>query len=516
MRTYLFLIIIAVYVAASIPFLHQLLLSFDEAHYALYGYYPALSYFDHPPLVGWVQLVMQKLFSSTSVASEFFLRLPAVLSSVGVLIALWFSLDSKNLTAIPGGGVKEGGGVKASLVNEATPDKKTQEVKWIIAFILFLSCPVFFGLGFVFLPDSLVLLLTLPIMLQTRKAARSDGWLDYLILGILLGVCGLAKYTALLLAISASIYILMYRGWGIVITLRPWITLMTALLIFSPVIIWNIQHSGASFTYQLAHGFARNWLDWVHILIAQISQMVAYMPLVYFFGLAAGVWALVKKRREFYINLVFAIPPFIILAISPAFGKFLPHWIAYMFLLLLPVAASMIYELGIYRLWKGPKRRFELKIALVICLILSFAVILPLRMLVSGFEVRMPPYFHPWGYVVGWDETSNQIIEDSKIDPQYNVVFTNGWYYASSLAWYARPMKVIPLDKRIDQFDVWFGSPQVGQSGYLVVPHYDRGDKEKFSDFSECEDWKSNTYYVKGNPILTLDVYKCRGLLSRY
>ena len=30
-------------------------LSVDEAHYLLYAVHPALSYFDHPPLVGWVQ-----------------------------------------------------------------------------------------------------------------------------------------------------------------------------------------------------------------------------------------------------------------------------------------------------------------------------------------------------------------------------------------------------------------------------------------------------------------------------
>ena len=30
-------------------------LSVDEAHYLLYAAHPALSYFDHPPLVGWVQ-----------------------------------------------------------------------------------------------------------------------------------------------------------------------------------------------------------------------------------------------------------------------------------------------------------------------------------------------------------------------------------------------------------------------------------------------------------------------------
>ena len=29
----------------------------DSTHYALYAQYPNLSYFDHPPLVGWLQLV---------------------------------------------------------------------------------------------------------------------------------------------------------------------------------------------------------------------------------------------------------------------------------------------------------------------------------------------------------------------------------------------------------------------------------------------------------------------------
>ena len=36
-------------------------LSVDEAHYLLYAAHPALSYFDHPPLVGWVQMPLVAL-----------------------------------------------------------------------------------------------------------------------------------------------------------------------------------------------------------------------------------------------------------------------------------------------------------------------------------------------------------------------------------------------------------------------------------------------------------------------
>ena len=36
-------------------------LSVDEAHYLLYALHPALSYFDHPPMVGWLQWPMVSL-----------------------------------------------------------------------------------------------------------------------------------------------------------------------------------------------------------------------------------------------------------------------------------------------------------------------------------------------------------------------------------------------------------------------------------------------------------------------
>jgi len=37
-------------------------LGVDEAHYVLYGRFLDLSYFDHPPLVGWVQAALAWIF----------------------------------------------------------------------------------------------------------------------------------------------------------------------------------------------------------------------------------------------------------------------------------------------------------------------------------------------------------------------------------------------------------------------------------------------------------------------
>ena len=37
----------------------------DEAYYRLWGLYPALSYFDHPPMIGWWIWIGQQVFGDT-------------------------------------------------------------------------------------------------------------------------------------------------------------------------------------------------------------------------------------------------------------------------------------------------------------------------------------------------------------------------------------------------------------------------------------------------------------------
>ena len=49
------------------------------------------------------------------------------------------------------------------------------------------------------------------------------------------------------------------------------------------------------------------------------------------------------------------------------------------------------------------------------------------------------------------------------------VIFTENWTLASRLSWYARPTPVVVLDTRYNQFDIWFGSPQNGAHGILVL-----------------------------------------------
>ena len=482
----------------GLPFLSSYLLSYDEAHYALYGYKLAWSYFDHPPLVGWIQALMLSIGSG-----EWLLRLPAFLSCAIALLGVWMFLAKVRIFA--------------------SYSKVQCRNQWLIAFMIYLSVPMFLLLGFALLPDTLLMALIFPLLLYTAKVAKSGNWRDYFILGILFGIAGLGKYTALLPAIGSAFYLLWVRGWRMIADWRPWLALILALAIFSPVIFWNLYNQGASFAYQLEHGLGRNWFNWQNVIIAQFGQLIAFGPLLYSLGLLSAFWIIRQRRKELYIILFFVAPGFLLFLISPAFGKFLPHWVSYMFVLLLPPVAIMLSEW-----WRGiVDRSKELRgkifsftslrgrqmlgiIVLCLLFILSFAMSLFLRILIAGVEIRTPPYTDPRATLIGWDRTSEKIKENIRED---EYIFVNNWSYASSVAWYARPHRVIVLDRRFDQFDYWYGSPSQGQSGYLVIPGFDEEHAEsRLSDFTSCEKREEDIYYMGSSPAIKLSLYYCREL----
>jgi 4-amino-4-deoxy-L-arabinose transferase-like glycosyltransferase len=61
--------VICVFIAAVVHLTLGFSIEFsvDEAHYALYAQHLAWSYFDHPPLVGWIQWPLVTLTSSEGV-----------------------------------------------------------------------------------------------------------------------------------------------------------------------------------------------------------------------------------------------------------------------------------------------------------------------------------------------------------------------------------------------------------------------------------------------------------------
>src|SRR3974390_251942 len=71
------ILIILLFTAARLATAPFFELGVDEAHYVLYAKHLDLSYFDHPPLVGWVHALVYYTLGS----SELLARIPAILLS---------------------------------------------------------------------------------------------------------------------------------------------------------------------------------------------------------------------------------------------------------------------------------------------------------------------------------------------------------------------------------------------------------------------------------------------------
>ena len=116
-------------------------LSVDEAHYALYAAHPDWSYFDHPPLVGWVQWPLVVLD-----APIWALRLVPELLWLGTAVVVYHLAERLHRAEVEQQGVGQAG-------------------FWAVAALS--VAPLLHVLGIGLLPDTLLVFLTALVMWTT-------------------------------------------------------------------------------------------------------------------------------------------------------------------------------------------------------------------------------------------------------------------------------------------------------------------------------------------------------------
>ena len=190
----------------------------EEAYYWNYAQHPAMGYLDHPPMVALLINLGTALFGTR----EFAVRIGSVLC--------WFITAGFSYA------------LTRSLYNRLAAFR---------AVMLLSVLPVFFAVGLLITPDApltacwsaVIYFLYRALLLQKPRA-----WLG---VGIFLGLGMFSKYTIALLGPSIVLFLLIdrkSRRWFA----NPWpyIAVLVALVLFSPVILWNAQHHWASFLFQ--------------------------------------------------------------------------------------------------------------------------------------------------------------------------------------------------------------------------------------------------------------------------
>jgi dolichol-phosphate mannosyltransferase len=407
----------------------------DEAYYWNYSQHMDLSFYDHPPMVAWLIWLGTSIFGN----SEFAVRFGAFccgLITMGYMYAL-----ARNLY-----------------------DKPTA----IRTLLLLAVLPFYFATGAVMTADAPLVAAwaaTLYYMERALVANRVPAWLG---MGIAFGLGILSKYTLALLGLAALVFVIVdptSRRW--LIRPHPYLAAALALLLFSPVIIWNMEHSWASLTFQSSRikGVGDDQFG-LHELILHL--MVLLTPV----GLLAAILAFLSMknkdhpdaRRRLFI-MIFAGVPLAVFVVLSIFDTLRFHWTGPVWLGILPTIAWMMGRTDDLRpVVRWLRSAWSPTIAICLFLyafVLHYLVLgipgIPYQGIYSGF----PEHYFWREATKGVEKIVDEVRQQTGQEPI--VIGMTKWSIASILTFYNRgkPMEIRSRNMFGDSgamYDFWYPS----------------------------------------------------------
>ncbi len=227
-------------------------LTLDEYYYFLWGQYPSLSYFDHPPMVGWLMILSQPLAG----LHESLIRLPFLVmthATLGVwLLILKDHLNSRRLL--------------------------------LFAWIALLN-PLWGWGVFIATPDIPLLFFWSLSLYFCKEILNGNQWKSYLGLSFALGLGFLSKYQVALFLPALLWMLWQQKAMTRLLSLKALLAVLMALLVCSPVFLWNHWHDWASIDFQWNHGMKSKYWKWNIPLEYMLSQIFIVFPtfLIFFF-----------------------------------------------------------------------------------------------------------------------------------------------------------------------------------------------------------------------------------------
>lgn len=249
-------LVLKLLLAALIP------LSQDESYYWVWSKNLQLSYYDHPGFVAWL-LKLGQIFESFGHA----VRWPAVFLSHLTLLVWIF------------------------ILKEFFDFEKVE--KWLLLTLLI----PFTGIGsIVVTPDLPLIFFWSTSTYCTIQILKKPSYLNYLLLGVSLGLGFCSKYHIVLFVPPLILFTVWNKKWDLLHPVKILVLAAAGLVACSPVLIWNFQNDFASFKFQLAHGFVRPEYSptWTIEYIA--AQILLITPFVFF--------AAMKKTKNEYQQLI--------------------------------------------------------------------------------------------------------------------------------------------------------------------------------------------------------------------
>ncbi|WP_228748180.1 glycosyltransferase family 39 protein [Bradyrhizobium sp. BR 10289] len=272
-------LVIAAMTLLRIVYASSIELRTDEAYYWTWSKEAALSFLDHPPMIAWLIRFGTAIFGDTVLGVRF-------------------------------------GGIVAMLVTQLLladiVRRLTHDARAIMFAVLMPEAALYYGLLMAKVaPDVAMIPFAVAMMWSLVRLAQSGDGRWWIAAGLFAGLSMLSKFTAIMFAPAVAAFVLVpdWRGrW-----LRspyPYLAVLVAIAVFSPVLIWNAQHDWASFRFQGVRATANYGIslrtigDYIGLQFGLVGFVMLPVVLT---GLVLTAWRGIRTREPVAILLSTAV-----------------------------------------------------------------------------------------------------------------------------------------------------------------------------------------------------------------
>jgi 4-amino-4-deoxy-L-arabinose transferase-like glycosyltransferase len=469
-------------------------LGHDEAYHYLFSVHRDWSYFDHPPMLAWVESIGPVLLGS---ASPLALRLGFVALFAG---STWL------MARLAGRFFGEWAGVCAAVA-------------------LNISAYHTAAAGAFALPDGPLLFFWLLTLDRIAAALESPDRVGrWALVGLAWGGAMLSKYHAIFLPAGLVLYIVLTpSARRILLRPGPYLATLLGVALFAPVILWNAKHHWVSFLFQGGRAVSKIGFNPLSLLGAIAGQAVYLLPWIWIpmlVVLVDGVRRLVRGEatdpERFLLSQ--AIPPLVLFTLVASVRPVLPHWTLVGYVSVYPMLGRLVAA----RLAADPtgvKRRLAVFASIPIAVAALMAV--QYRTGIVPLDRFAPSRVDPTTDIYGWDELAQAMKRKGLLDLPETFLFTSMWYDSGHLGYATRSSGVPvvcyhPTDAR--SFAFWSEPADwVGRDGILVAMQDSPIEPACFLRWFERIEPAGDVPIVRGGRVVrTFRIYHCLRQLAPF
>jgi 4-amino-4-deoxy-L-arabinose transferase-like glycosyltransferase len=425
--------VVALFTILRLAIAASLDLRSDEAYYWTWSHQPVLSFLDQPPMVAWFERFGIALFGDTPLGARF-----------------------AQLVAFP----------LIQMILADIARRRTKNWDAALFVVLALECALNYGFFAIVVEPSTPLLLFVSVMLwalvQLDETAEPRWWL---LAGVAGGLALLSKYIVLLLAPALLVFLLLeprHRRW--LTSPWPYAAIAIALLLFSPVIIWNVRHDWASFAFQsirLGTGHGAGVGDLVSFGLYETLWVGPVLLVSSLAGALALLTRGIRLRRSFDAAVAIAfLFPLAFLLVRSLTLHINQSW------------AWFVWPFGILALslvlpWQSARRRAGLLVGVVAT---------------TGLPLVAAFFYHalldrsvwlgrgdPFGQDAGYGEMANAVLADARVQGAAWIATTDYRTYANLLWHIGDKIPIAQINERSRFLDFALPDPTAFSGKALYV-----------------------------------------------